>query len=87
MREPQEVEGFRFGLITLGSPLGRIAAELDHARFLRVQSQTKLRKASLQLVMEPPRFGFVLESHDEVIRVADDHDVTFGILLSPLVRP
>ena len=42
MREPQEVERLRPALPPGAPPLSREAAELDKARFIRVQSKSEL---------------------------------------------
>ena len=71
----------------LGSAFGRKAAELDQACFVPVQFQAELRTSPPKLLEAAFGVGTVLEPHDKIIRVADDDDVAFGVLLSPLLDP
>src|SRR6266446_170713 len=87
VREAEKVEA-------LGSPVApappadrREAAELDEARLVGMQRQPAPRQPLAQL--GEARLGLLplLESHDEVIGEAHDHDVSARLLLSPPLNP
>src|SRR5947209_9516421 len=73
MREPKERKGVRLALSTFGSSLYGILAEFDDPRFLRVQFQSELLQPLTEVSAELFRIVPMLESHYELIRIANDH--------------
>ncbi len=69
-------------------PVGRReAAELDETRLVGMQRQPELREPLAQLGEELLGLLPRLESHDEVIGEAHDHDVSARLPLSPSLDP
>src|SRR5436305_11777493 len=87
MCEPEERKRFRFALPMLGSPLCGKLAEFDDPRFVRVQFQSELLQSLTEVSAEPFRILPMLESHYEIIRVADDHHFATRLSPPPLVCP
>jgi len=87
MREPEECKGVRLPLTTFGSSFCGKLAEFDDPRFVRVQFQSELLQPLTELSAEPFRIVPMLESHYEIIRVADDHHLPSRLSLSPVVCP
>src|SRR5439155_5404435 len=87
VREAENVEA-------LGSPVApaspadrREAAELDEARLVRMQRPPQPRQPLAQLGEALLSLLPMLESHDEVIGEAHDHDISARLLLSPPLDP
>jgi len=87
VREAQEVERLRLAFATLAPILFRKAAKLDDSRLVGMQLKAKVRKSVAQLRQEPLCFISVLESSYEVIRKANDDDLSARLPLSPLPDP
>src|SRR5437867_2022838 len=68
VREPQEVERFRFAQSSTSPIDGGTPPELDQPRLVRMQLQPELREPSTQLVQESPRVLLVFKPDDEVVR-------------------
>ena len=87
MREPQEIE--RLGLTqTPCRPVpGGVRPELDQPGFVRVQRQPELRQPLAKIGQQSLRVGLVLETHDEVVREADDDHITVRLVTSPPCHP
>src|SRR5664279_2631220 len=87
MREPQEIE--RLGLTpTPCRPVpGGVRPELDQPGFVRVQRQTELHQPLAKIGQQSLRVGLVLETHDEVVREADDDHITVRLVTSPPCHP
>ena len=85
--EAEEVERFRFTLTALVSAFSHIAAELDQARFLRVEFQSEFEKAVPEFSETAFRISLFLEPDDEVIRVTDDDHVARCPALAPVRNP
>jgi len=85
--EAQEREGLRLAQSTPLSTSGRMAAELQQARFLPVQFESKLLEPRSHRVPEAPRIGFVLEANNDVIGISHDYHVAAGLSPSPLLGP
>ncbi len=54
--------------------MGGDPPELDQARFLLVQRQTKLSEAFPEIGPHPPCITFVLKAHHEVVAIPYDDD-------------
>src|SRR5215471_8678279 len=87
VREAQEVERLRLALATLAPILFRKAAKLDDSRLVGMQLKAKVRESVAQLRQEPFCFIPVLESCHEVIRKANEDDLSARVPLSPLPDP
>src|SRR3954469_11974372 len=74
--ETQESEGFRLAEAAPLAVAGRIAAELDQPGLLRVERQCELLKPVAHHIEEPTGVGLVLETDDDIIRVAHNDHVT-----------
>ena len=83
----EEIERFRFALTAPGSAISRKAAELDQARFLRVEFQSEFEKAVPEFSETAFRIDLFLEPDDEIIRVTDDDHVARCPALSPVRNP
>src|SRR5438128_2169873 len=87
VREAEKVEALG-SPVAPASPVGRReAAELDEARLVGMQRQPELREPLAQLGEELLRLLPMLESHDEVIGEAHDHDISARLLLPPPLDP
>src|SRR6266545_1673579 len=87
MREAEKVERLRLP-VAPASPVGRReAAELDETRLVGMQRQPEPREPLAQLGEKQLGLLPMLESHDEVIGEAHDHDVPVRLLLSPPLDP
>jgi len=87
VRESQKVE--RLGLAFPSAfpvPLG-IPPELDPARFLRVQFQSKLPQPFPEILPKTVSFRRVLEPQDRIIGLAHDDHVSSCVFLAPRVHP
>src|SRR4030065_2246270 len=74
MCKSQEVECLRLSFATPISVFPRKPAKLQNTSFVRMEFQPKFPKPFMKIGQEP--FGFVtmLESHNEVVRIAhNDH--------------
>ena len=87
MRETEKVEALGFAFPSSAPVLLGLSAKLDQTRLLRVQAQSELLHPFPQIFEELLGFMPVLESHHDVIGVANDDAVTFRLPLPPLVRP
>jgi hypothetical protein len=87
VRESEKVEGLRPSLAPPGSTLGSVFAKLDQTGFLRVEGQRKLRQPGLHV--RAKAFGVidVLETDNDVVRVADDHYLAPSLAPSPALCP
>src|SRR5437773_1349312 len=87
VREAEKVEALGSPAAP-ASPVGRReAAELDEARLVGMQRQPELREPLAQLGEELLGLLPMLESHDEVVGEAHDHDLSARLLLSPPLDP
>ena len=66
VREPQEVERFRFAVAAIPSVVFRIAAKLDDSGFVGVQLESKPRESFAQFCQKPLCFLPMLKSGNEV---------------------
>ena len=87
MREPQEIERLRFTQTPRRPVPGGVRPELDQPGFVRVQRQPELRQPLAKIGQQPLRVGLVLETHDEVVREADDDYITVRLVTSPPCHP
>src|SRR5215471_4047329 len=87
VREAQEVERLRLAFATLAPILFRKAAKFDDPRLVGMQLKAKVRESVAQLRQEPLCFIPVLESCHEVIRKANEDDLSARLPLSPLPDP
>ena len=85
--KPQEVEGLRLALTSTPALLSRERPELDQARLVRVQLQGELADPLGQLRPEPLGIRGVVESDDDVIRVAHDDHLATRLRLPPAPDP
>ena len=85
VREPEKGERFRLALPSSPAVLGRKRPELDQPRLGRVQLQGKRAEPLGQLRPEPLGIRPVLESSDDVVRVAHDDHVAARLRPPPLL--
>ena len=74
MREPQEVERLRPALPPPAPPLGRIAAELDQARLIRMQERVRTSQPFLKFLQERSRRPILLKAHYTIVGVTEHDD-------------
>ncbi len=87
MREPEEVERFRFTFSPAGAVFGSEAAELHQPGFLRVNRESELPQPALHGYTEALGIYSLVELDDDVIGVFDHHHIACGMATSPLMRP
>lgn len=87
MREAEKVEGLGLPVATTPSVAVRKAAELDQARLVGMQLQTKLSKSLAQCDQELLGLGSMLKAHNEIIRKAHHDHVAVRPLPTPLLDP
>jgi len=87
VRETEEVEGVGLPLATLPPLLGRVAAKAEQSRFVGMQFQAELCKATAQRVEKPLGFMPMLESNDEIIRKAHHDHIPARFAASPSLNP
>ena len=87
VRKAQEVERLRLAQSLALTTCRREAAELDEPGLLRVKLKTELLQALMQLSEESFAIHTGLESHDEIIGVADHDHRSTCVSIPPLVCP
>jgi len=87
VREPEKVERLRVTLPPISTVGCGESTKLDQPGLVRVQRQSEFRKPFLQVMQKPLRRLLALESHYAVVGIANDDDITPGLLLAPVVRP
>ena len=87
MSEAKEVERRRSALAASLSILGRISAEFDQSRFLRMKSQPELGKTPLECLQAGFRLALVLKSQHEVIGVSYNNNISTTAIVPPLLNP
>ena len=85
--ESKKCERLRFLLSPLAPVHGRESAELQQPRLPRVKFQAELRQPFPKLLQEPLGVGFVLEPHNQIVRVADNNHLPARYLPSPCLCP
>lgn len=85
--EAQEVERLRRAVAPLHTALFGVPTEFDQPRFLRVQFQAKLGKPVSERVSTSSGIGFLAETDDKVVGVADDGGLAVGLALPPIMNP
>jgi hypothetical protein len=87
VRETEEVEGLGLRTPTVAPVRFGISAERNQAGLVGVQLQAKPCKPLTQLDEELLGLLTMLESNDEVVGEARDHDISVRLLLSPPLDP
>jgi hypothetical protein len=87
MGKSQEVECLRFSFSAPVSVFPRKPAKLQNPSLVRMQFQSKFPKPFIKIGQEPFGFATMLESHNEVITIAHNNNVTLRLLLPPLSDP
>ena len=87
VREAQEVKSLRPPLSPFFTPFRRVAAELDQTGFVRMKLEAELLEPLLQVAEEAFGVTAVLESHDEIVGIADDNHRSACVTISPLLCP
>ncbi|GEM_PF-751690 len=87
VREAEEVERLGLAPSAPSAVLVRERTELQQTRLLGVQLQVELAESLPQFAQEPLGLRFVLESNDEVVRVAHDDHVALRLRRSPPLDP
>ncbi len=87
MREAEEVKRLGATLATLLSTFDGETPELDQPRLRVVQFQTELGQTCPEFLQARLRFTPVFKADHEVVRVANDDDVTPAAMLSPPFDP
>ena len=85
--EAKEVEGFRSSEPALLALSRGKAAELDQTGLIRMQHQRELLQPLPQHFSETLGVYLVLETNDEVVRVADHYHVARGFTTPPSLGP
>src|SRR5262245_48203264 len=86
-RKAQEVEGLRLTKPTSGAPVRREAAKLDQTGLARMKRQRELLQPLAHVVPEAAGISLVLETDDDVVRVAHENHVARGLAPSPALGP
>jgi hypothetical protein len=87
MREAQKVERFRLAFSsTFPVQLGK-RPELDPARFVGMQFQSKLPQPFPEILQKAVGFRLRLESEDRIIGITHDDHVSPCVLLTPRLHP
>lgn len=87
MRESQERERFWFSFSPPITVECRKTTELDQSGLFGMQFQTEFRQPLTQFTAEPDCIEPVLETDDEIIRVANDRHIAVSGLQPPLLDP
>jgi hypothetical protein len=87
MREAEKREGRGLSEPPLALIQCGILAKSKQPRLFRVQLQPKLPQPCLELLMEPPRIRFLLESHHEIVRETHNDYVAARFPFPPLLDP
>src|SRR5215831_19237170 len=87
MREAQKVERFRLPFSSsFPVPFG-VPPELDPARLVRMQFQSKLPQPFPKILQKTVGFGLDLECRDGVIGITHDDHVSLGVFRTPRLHP
>jgi hypothetical protein len=86
-RESKKSEGLSPTSAAPLSTFSRMTTELQQARLLPVQFESKLFEPRSHRIPEAPRISFMLETHDQIVSVSHDDHVAAGFTFPPLVRP
>ncbi len=87
MREPQEIEGFRFSPPTFLSVDRRKAAKLDQARLVRVERQQELLQSLPKCHQESLGIVGLFKADHDIVGVAHDDEVSAGVKYAPVADP
>src|SRR5215813_1484683 len=87
MREAEKVERLWFPFSSTSPVFFGEPPELDPARLIRVKFQSKLAQTLSQILQKAIGVRLILESQDDVVRVAHDHHLALRPLLAPDVHP
>jgi len=87
MREAQKVERLRLAFSASFPAEFGVPPELDPARFVRMQFQSKLPQPFPEVLQATVGFRLRLESQDGIIGLAPDDHIPSGVLLSPPLHP
>ena len=87
MNKSEECKRLRFLLAPPAPVLSRISAELQQPRLLRMEFQPKLCQPLPEFFQEPLGIGLVLESHHQIVRVADNDYLPEFSLIPSLPSP
>src|SRR5437764_13602141 len=85
--EPQKVEGFWLSFSPPLPVLDGMPPELDQARLIRVEFQSKFAQPLPQLLQETLCLFSVLKPQHSVVRVAYDDHLALSHLLPPCLHP
>lgn len=85
--EAEEVECLRFTSLALSSVLPRVITKLQHPSFHRVKFKPKLGKPISKRRMTSVRVCLESESHDKVVRIANNNNLTLGLSCAPVLDP
>jgi len=85
--EAEKVECLRFAFAMLASPECGVFAEINEPRLFGMQLQGELVQPLSEVLKETLRVPLLLEPHDTVVRVSDDHHIAASVLLPPPVGP
>src|SRR5208337_851773 len=87
MREAQKVERFRLAFsASLPVQLG-VPPELNPARFVGMQFQSKLPQPLPEVLQKAVGFRLRLESEDRVVGIAHHDHISPGVFLAPRLHP
>src|SRR6516164_10266729 len=87
MREAQKVDRFRLPFSSSFPVLFGLSPELDPARLVRMQFQSKLPQPLPEVLQKTVGLGLGLESQDHVIGITHDDYVSLGVFLTPRLHP
>src|SRR5208337_3539846 len=87
MREAQKVERLRLAFSSAFPAEFGISPELNPARFIRMQFQSKLFQPFPEILQKTVGFRLGLKPEDRIIGIAHDDHVSPSVLLAPHLHP
>ena len=87
VRETQEGERFRLAQPPRLTTFGRVAAEFDQPRLVRVKLQTELGEPAAKRGKEPVGVVTMSKPDGEIVRETHDNDVAARLVASPPIDP
>src|SRR5215831_2720779 len=87
MREAQKVERFRLPFSSSFPVRFGVPPELDPARLVRMQFQSKLPQSFPEILPKTVGFGLDLEPKDRIVGVTHDDDGSSCVFLAPRLHP
>lgn len=86
-RESKKSESLRSTCATPLSAFGRVTTELQQARLLPVQFESKLFEPRSHRIPEAPRIGLTLEAGHDIVGIPHEDHLSGGLAPPPLLSP